>query len=810
MRNLVLRLNATDADEGLNGLVKYRILSGNLNNIFELDEITGKLWASKTPLKINRDVFFYKLEIEARDQNGKGKLSDKVQISISIHKVNKYKPQFLFPLGQNNGNGFTSHNTLSSINDNVVVVLENQPIGTRVAEIKGKHLKFLSSNYDNESTVFIPSITAEDQDHGNNGIVRLSFKVSNTTTQESELFRIDPKTGLITTKVVFDREQKSQYTVILSACDYLAEPTPFETLQELIIKIGDEDDNLPEFERPQNLNGLLSAKNPYLNSPKDESFDHNTLTSSASEEGSQSLDYTYLFQVTENLPKATVVGKVEAVDKDEKPENKRIFYHILDGNDQNVFSINSKTGLLQTNQPLDREAQSFYQLIVKASPSERPPAGHQLPVIGYRNLTQKFKMERERSYPADDRSLAIVGIEILDTNDNEPVFEKGLYRVAVSHQAKLNDTLVFVKAKDPDNEANATLLYSIAHIEMFRKFIDDLENPVRPIPSPIAIDQNSGRLNVIQNMNQYPTQTRFVVHLEARERSSPFRIVRSIVHVYVYDPAKLIKITIRLRPAVVEQHRDNLEQLLSDNLENAHLRALITSIKYHLDVRRGRVVHEFTDCFVLVVDEQSLADISPEKMISKLDSNAAKLIFANDATSYSADGETTREHYSIEQITLASSMLNAGSLQPLLYNFTSQLSSDTQTMVFFILCILILIGFVSMAVSCCCLKSWYYQKLVERAQLAQQKSLFNVSLANGLNGKYAPSFLAADQFGAVDPNELYTQQSVRSFPATYGCLNGGSLTGLNQVDGSLRRPRSKNSTLRQQIPNGDGGRTLVK
>ena len=234
--------------------------------------------------------------------------------------------------------------------------------------------------------------------------------MANATVQETDLFRIDPKSGLITTKAVFDREQKSQYSVLLSACDYLAEPTPFETLQELIIKIGDLDDNLPEFEQPQNLNGLLSAKNPYGNAPKDESFEHNTLTGG---EDSQSLDYTYLFQVSENLPKATVVGKVEAIDKDEKPENKRIFYHIVDGNDQNVFAINTKTGLIQTNQPLDREAQSFYQLIVKASPSERPPTGHQLPVIGYRNLTQKFRLERERSYPVDDRSLAIVGIEIL-------------------------------------------------------------------------------------------------------------------------------------------------------------------------------------------------------------------------------------------------------------------------------------------------------------------------------------------------------------------------------------------------------------
>lgn len=132
--------------------------------------------------------------------------------------------------------------------------------------------------------------------------------------------------------------------------------------------------------------------------------------------------------------------------------------------------------------------------------------------------------------------------------------------------------------------------------------------------------------------------------------------------------------------------------------------------------------------------------------------------------------------------------------------------------VFFILIILIIIGFVSMAVSCCCLKSWYYQKLFERAQMAQQKSLFNVGAtltsANGIpiNGKFASSFLA-DQYGA-DPNELYTQ-SVHSYPAAYGVLNAnGSLNGLNH-DGSLRRPRSKNSTLRQQIPNNDG-RTIVK
>lgn len=387
---------------------------------------------------------------------------DKIQLSISIHRVNKYKPRFLFPLG---GNGLTGHNSISSINDNVVTVSENQPIGTQVCRIQ-----------------------AEDLDLGNNGIIKYAFKINNThTSQETELFKIDPKTGVITTKAIFDREQQSQYSVMLSACDCLAEPQQFETLHELIVKIGDLDDNLPEFTKLEQ-NNLLGNKKVLA---KDETIDQNILLNPSADDNQQP-EYTYLFKISENLPKLTAVGTLQAIDKDEKPENRKINYHIIDGNDQDLFTINIKTGLLQTKQSLDREAQSFHQLIVKATSNEDYVVS-QLPKINHRNLTQKFKLERERSYASDDHSLALVGIEILDLNDNEPIFDKELYRAAVSHQAKLNDTLLYVKAKDPDSDINATLIYSISDIQMFRKYSDDLENSVRPIPSPLSIDQNTGK-----------------------------------------------------------------------------------------------------------------------------------------------------------------------------------------------------------------------------------------------------------------------------------------------------------------------------
>lgn len=289
-------------------------------------------------------------------------------------------------------------------------------------------------------------------DPGNNGVIKFSFKLNkNQTVQETDLFRIDPKTGLITSKVAFDREQNSQYSIVLSASDHLAEPNQFETLQELIIKIGDLDDNVAEFSRPQSLSNLISAKNNLLisSSSRDEnSIESTGLLSTNNDEMmiiNNQLDFTYLFQISENLPRSTVVGKVEAIDRDEKPENRKIFYFIVDGNEQGLFSINLRTGVLITNQPLDRENQSFYQLIVKATPNENYTVNQMPTIVNHRNLTQKFKMERQRSYLIDDPTLAIVGIEINDLNDNEPVFDKELYRVAVSHQAKLNDTLIYTK-----------------------------------------------------------------------------------------------------------------------------------------------------------------------------------------------------------------------------------------------------------------------------------------------------------------------------------------------------------------------------
>ena len=58
------------------------------------------------------------------------------------------------------------------------------------------------------------TISAEDSDGGSNGEVKYHFRVGDKNVQETNEFHLDSISGLLTTKMVLDREVKSKYEVI--------------------------------------------------------------------------------------------------------------------------------------------------------------------------------------------------------------------------------------------------------------------------------------------------------------------------------------------------------------------------------------------------------------------------------------------------------------------------------------------------------------------------------------------------------------------------------------------------------------------
>ncbi|KAK5608383.1 hypothetical protein CRENBAI_026607 [Crenichthys baileyi] len=107
------QLIAEDADSGLNGAILYSIFSGNQDNEFFIDPISGIIKVNK-PLDREK-VPSYSLAVRALD-NGTPPMSSTAVVSIEISDINDNPPTF-FPANL------------------TAVIQENKPIGTRILQL---------------------------------------------------------------------------------------------------------------------------------------------------------------------------------------------------------------------------------------------------------------------------------------------------------------------------------------------------------------------------------------------------------------------------------------------------------------------------------------------------------------------------------------------------------------------------------------------------------------------------------------------------------------------------------------------------
>lgn len=142
--------------------------------------------------------------------------------------------------------------------------------------------------------------------------------------------------------------------------------------------------------------------------------------------------------VSENEDAGVPVMQVRAIDKDGTSPNNIVSYALVDH--QDLFDIDTNTGLLTTKKTFDRELNSSYIVYIKAfdnAPSALIPEKNEP-----NSVTQTFR------------------IDIADRNDNKPEFEKSVYIVEnISEAANLGKDVIHVKATDNDTES--VIRYSI-------------------------------------------------------------------------------------------------------------------------------------------------------------------------------------------------------------------------------------------------------------------------------------------------------------------------------------------------------------
>lgn len=87
----ITKVVANDPDAGEFGRVNYKIISGNVQDVFRIDVETGIIYPQKSLIGQQKH---YHLVIEGKDGGGR---SDKTSVEIKVQSVNQHKPTFIIP-----------------------------------------------------------------------------------------------------------------------------------------------------------------------------------------------------------------------------------------------------------------------------------------------------------------------------------------------------------------------------------------------------------------------------------------------------------------------------------------------------------------------------------------------------------------------------------------------------------------------------------------------------------------------------------------------------------------------------------------
>ncbi|KAM4555445.1 protocadherin Fat 2 isoform 1-T1 [Odontesthes bonariensis] len=507
--HIVIKIQASDPDStDLNNL-KYKILSGNKDRYFNMNESSGIISFSNV-CKRKLDPF-YNLTVAVSD----GVFQNTAPVNIDMINTNKHSPYFKQNLYEaelaENAEAGTRVIRLAAIDpddgpygsvDYTIInkfadekfaihkdgqIVTTQPLDRenptqRVIAIKvmakdgGGKVAFctvkiiLTDENDNvpqfkaseyqvsiQSTVNkgspVIQIMAYDADDGKNADVTYTVDEAEEVTED--VIEINPFTGVVSVKESLVGMENRIFHFKVKARDG---SLPFyNSTVPVQVKVVPPEVPLPKFSEP-----------------------------------------LYTFSAAEDFPIGTEIGSVRA--DSEMP----LIYSLVNGNTvesnkDKVFSLDKETGTFLLQKTIDHEKTKWYQIDVIAQ--------------GNHNGTEVA-------------SLVSVNIQVQDVNDNQPVFDASPYRAFLAENMPAGTTVIQVTANDPDTETNGQVTYSLESLP---------DDPPQDITEVFAIDGESGWITTVRETDCEATRAyRFSV--VATDRGGDAKLSSSVlVEVLVTD-----------------------------------------------------------------------------------------------------------------------------------------------------------------------------------------------------------------------------------------------------------------------------------
>ncbi|XP_051913284.1 cadherin EGF LAG seven-pass G-type receptor 3 isoform X2 [Hippocampus zosterae] len=292
----VIVMSASDPDAGDAGRVSYSmapLMNSRSSDYFHIHPDTGLITSTQILDREHMDLHYFRITGTDR---GSPRLSGTTMVAITVADRNDHSPIF------------EQTEYRETIRENVE---EGYPI---------------------------LQLRATDLDSPSNANIRYRF-VGDSAAIGRGAFEIDPRSGLITTRGVVDRETNEHYTLQVEASDQGKEPGARSATVQVFIAVLDENDNVPQFSEKR-----------------------------------------YVVAVKEDVRPHSEILRVSATDHD-KDGNAAVHYNIISGNSRGQFSIDSVTGEIQVVAPLDYEAEREYTLRVRAQDNGRPPLSNNTGIV---------------------------------------------------------------------------------------------------------------------------------------------------------------------------------------------------------------------------------------------------------------------------------------------------------------------------------------------------------------------------------------------------------------------------------------------
>lgn len=362
---------------------------------------------------------------------------------VSLSRPVSYKHQAKYELeilakdrGESTQSRSTSPNSKTTFRVNILPVNYNPPVISI-------HNHQTLVEHGNIGSLFAV-LTVVDADEGSHGEIR-SVAITN---DPKRLFSLVAESGNgkynIMVVSTIDRETMPEnYNITIMAVD---KGLPALTASVVVpVRVQDINDNQPEFEQS-----------------------------------------VYSVEISEIVPVNTPVVFVKARDRD-VGANAEVVYSIVDGNKNNMFSIDPKSGLIRTSGQLDADIDMRVSLIVHAQ--DQANSG-----------SRKTGQTR-------------VVILMTDYNDNAPVFNMALNYVSVKENLPRGSRVTTVLANDEDTADNGKLSYSIVNYDTV----------------PFEIDPFSGEITTKEVLDFETMKRNYDIHVRVSDWGTPFRREENMV-----------------------------------------------------------------------------------------------------------------------------------------------------------------------------------------------------------------------------------------------------------------------------------------